>query len=82
MTEETKTEVNSAPANPTEISMTYRGPDLKTLAIGGGMLVGVAHAAQHVAHNIGGSLPSMLGNLTPQVSTALPAAVGTAAVTL
>lgn len=66
------------PPKPTEISVTYKGPDLKTLAIGGGMLVGVAHAANQVFSHLGSNA---LGALTPAATNAA-AAAGTAAVSV
>jgi|GEM_PF-5736470 len=53
---------------PTEISVSYRGPDLKTLAIGGGLLAGAIHASSHA---LGTLIPTTVNTLS---NTAAPAA--------
>ena len=46
---------------PLEVSLSYKGPDFKTLAIGGGMLAGVAHAISGAAN----AAPAALGTMVP-----------------
>lgn len=73
MTDTTTTTGTTAPAEnkPTEITVSYKGPDLKTLAIGGGLLAGAFHATNHA-----------LGALVPSAPAAAETAVTTAVSTL
>lgn len=58
----------AAADKPMEMSISYKGPDFKTLAIGGGLIAGAASMVRQAVT----ATPEMLGNMVPAAPAVAP----------